>query len=285
MLVAAWRAFRNAKGMPEPDNHLALSEPEQKEAQERSSVTVRVVHEAVRREGEEELTRSSSSLAWSGLAAGLSMGFSLMVEGVLRAKLPDAPWRSLLSSFGYSTGFVIVILGRQQLFTEKTLTPILPLLHRRDAATMMNVARLWAVVLAANLAGALAIAWVLGHMPVFEPEIERAFAAISGESLAVGFGAALVRGIFAGWVIALLVWVLPFSESARFFVIIAFTWLIGACGFTHIVAGAVEVFFLATTGAASWQQAIGSYVVPVLIGNILGGVALVSALNHAQVVG
>jgi formate/nitrite transporter FocA (FNT family) len=117
------------------------------EAQERSSTTARVVYEAVRREGEEELKRSSSALAWSGLAAGLSMGFSLMIEGVMHFNLPDAPWSRLISKFGYSAGFVIVILGRQQLFTENTLTPILPLLRRRDNATPLNVLRLWSVVL------------------------------------------------------------------------------------------------------------------------------------------
>src|SRR3954465_414824 len=109
-----------------PENRETLSEVELQEAQEKSSVTVHVVHEAVRREGEEELKRTNSALAWSGLAAGLSIGFSVILEGLLRAKLPDSPWRPVISKFGYSAGFVLVILGRQQLFTENTLTPILP---------------------------------------------------------------------------------------------------------------------------------------------------------------
>lgn len=268
----------------EPENELNLSEPELQEAQERSSATVRVVYEAVRREGEDELKRSPSALAWSGLAAGLSMGFSLMLEGVLHSSLPDAPWTKLISKFGYSAGFVIVILGRQQLFTENTLTPILPLLRKCDTGTAIKVARLWAVVLLANLTGALAIATVLARTDVFSPAVRDAFAAISRESIAVGFGLALLRGIFAGWLLALLVWVLPFAEHARFFVIIAFTWTISVSGFTHIVAGSVETFFLTASGLAPWSQAIGGYLVPVLIGNILGGVSLVAALNHAQVV-
>src|SRR5689334_19120774 len=129
-------------------NEIELSEREKEEAQERSTARAHVVHEAIRLEGEEELKRSSSALAWSGLAAGLSMGFSLIAEGIIRSRLPDTPWRPLLAKFGYSFGFVLVILGRQQLFTENTLTPILPLLHRRDMATLGHVLRLWAVVLA-----------------------------------------------------------------------------------------------------------------------------------------
>ena len=267
-----------------PDNHLELSEPEIKEAEERSSVTVRVVHEAVRREGEEELARSSSALGWSGLAAGLSMGFSMMVEGVLHSKLPSASWTPLVSKFGYSAGFVVVILGRQQLFTENTLTPILPLLHRKDSKTLFSVLRLWTMVLLSNLVGAAAVAWVLGNTPMFDSDVQKSFAEIAQKSLAVGFWIALLRGIFAGWLIALLVWLLPFAETARFFVIVALTWIIGICNFTHVVAGAVEVLFLATTGATPWHHAFLGYIIPALIGNIIGGLSLVAAINHAQVV-
>jgi formate-nitrite transporter family protein len=269
--------------MPEPENYLELSEPERKEAEERSSVTAHVVHEAVRREGEEELKRSTSALAWSGLAAGLSMGFSLIGEGVLRTKVP-AGWTPLLTKLGYSFGFLLVILGRQQLFTENTLTPILPLFHRKDRATLLNVARLWCVVFVANMVGALMLAWALAKPALFEADVRQAFVDIGQESIALGFGTVLLRGIFAGWLIAMLVWMLPFAEAARFFVVVTMTWLIGLGGFTHVVAGAVEVLFLAWAGLAPWHAAVGGYIVPALIGNILGGVALVAVVNHAQVV-
>ncbi len=265
------------------DGGLPLSPPEMEEAQERSSTTARVVYEAVRREGEDELGRTTSALAWSGLAAGLSMGFSLMIEGVLRACLPDAPWTKPLYTLGYSAGFVIVILGRQQLFTENTLTPILPLLRKRDLATARNVARLWSVVLISNLVGALIVGCVLARTPVFSQDIRRVFLTVTRESVQLGFGTAMLRGVFAGWLLALLVWVLPFAEHARFFVIIALTWMISMSGFTHVVAGSVDAFYLAASGGIPWSGTL-SYIVPVLLGNIAGGVALVSALNHAQVV-
>src|SRR3954447_4936068 len=121
--------------MPDLENHLDLSPKEIEEAEQRSSVTPHVVHEAVSREGEQELERTTPALAWSGLAAGLSMGFSLIAEGMLRNELPRAPWARLVVKLGYSMGFLLVILGRQQLFTENTLTPMLPLFHKKDAAT------------------------------------------------------------------------------------------------------------------------------------------------------
>jgi formate/nitrite transporter FocA (FNT family) len=122
---------------------------------------------------------------------------------------------SLIAKLGYSFGFVLVVLGRQQLFTENTLTPILPLLDRKDRVTFWNVLRLWGIVLAANLIGAVAIAWVLGNTQAFEPEVRRSFGDIGREAIRTGFGLAVLRGIFAGWLIAFMVWLLPFAESPR----------------------------------------------------------------------
>lgn len=257
---------------------------EQKEAQERSAPSGKIVYKAILKEGEEELDRSSSALAWSGLAAGLSMGFSMIAEGLLTAFLPDAHWRPLVAKFGYSAGFLIVILGRQQLFTENTLTPILPLLQRKPNASIANVLRLWIIVLIANLIGAFVVAIVVAQTRAFDPEIQSAFAEIGHKALEPGFGTVLLRGIFAGWLIALMVWLLPFAETARVWVIILLTYLVGLGHFSHIIAGAVETFTVAAMGEASWGTVFGGFIVPALIGNIIGGVTLVAMLNHAQVV-
>src|SRR3954468_20318659 len=123
------------------------------EAEEKSAPSAHVVYEAIRIEGRHELERKNSSLAWSGLAAGLSMGFSFVTMAVLHHHLPDTPWRPLIATLGYSIGFLIVILGRQQLFTENTLTVILPLLNRKTLSDLCKVLHLWTVVLIANLIG------------------------------------------------------------------------------------------------------------------------------------
>ena len=259
-------------------------EAEQQEAEHRSSPTGRVIYKTILEEGEDELSRPSSALFWSGLAAGLSMGFSMIAEGLLSAYLPDASWHPLVANFGYSAGFLIVILGRQQLFTENTLTPILPLLQRKTAAAFRNVLRLWGVVLTANLIGALIIAVVAARTNAFDPHVREAFAELGRGAMAHGFGTILLRGIFAGWLIALMVWLLPFAETARVWVIILVTYLVGLGHFSHIIAGSVETFTLAAMGQTSWLTVLGGYVVPTLIGNVLGGVTLVAALNHAQVV-
>jgi len=259
-------------------------EEETEEAKERQSPGNAVIYKAVQQEGEDELSRPSSALAWSGLAAGLSMGFSLVAEGLLHSYLPAAHWRPLIAKFGYSVGFLIVILGRQQLFTENTLTVMLPLLRRKDLATLLNVLRLWAIVLASNLAGALAFALVIGHTDAFDADVKQAFVELGHKAMEHGFGTALLRGIFAGWLIALMVWLLPFAEAGRVYVIILVTYVVGLAHLTHVVAGAVEVLYLPVVGEKPWGVVVGGYIVPALLGNIIGGVALVAALNHAQVV-
>ena len=262
---------------------LGLNDTEQNQVKQRARAQALVIHEVVRIEGEKELRRPVSALAWSGLAAGLSMGFSLVGQGLIRACLPDEPWRPLLTNFGYSVGFLIVILGRQQLFTENTLTVILPLLQRRTVTTLMRVLRLWAVVLVTNLLGALLFAWFVGHTDIFTPEVRRAFTEIGLKAMEGGFWTLLGRGIFAGWLIALMVWLLPSAESSQVAIIIIITFVVGLGGFAHIIAGSVEVLYAVTTGAASWGGYFGGYMLPTLLGNIFGGVSLVAALNYGQV--
>jgi formate/nitrite transporter FocA (FNT family) len=278
-------ASRNHVGQVDSEALEETEEETTQQAKQRSSPSGKVVYHAILKEADEELGRSTGALFWSGLAAGLSMGFSLIAEGLLRHHLPDQGWRPLVAKLGYCVGFLIVILGRQQLFTENTLTPMLPLMTRKDLATFMNVMRLWGVVLLANLIGALAIGWVTTHAPAFEPDQRATFVALGHEAMRFGFFATLVRGIFAGWLIALLVWMLPAADAARVWVIVIITYLVGLGGFSHIIAGACEVFALASAGGKPWLTVIGGYIVPVLIGNIIGGVLLVAALNHAQVVG
>jgi formate/nitrite transporter FocA (FNT family) len=265
---------------------MSESEQEKREAEEvehRSSPGGKVVYKAIMKEADEELDRASAALFWSGLAAGLSMGLSLIAESTLRHHLPDAPWRILVAKIGYAVGFVAVILGRQQLFTENTLTPMLPLMKRKDGKTLANVARLWGVVLVANMLGALAFAAVAARTSAFDSDLRGTMVAIGHEAMAPGWGTLLIRAVFAGWLIALLVWMLPYAESSHFFVIVLVTWLIGAASFAHVVAGAVEVFVVGWSGQKPWAEIFGSYIAPVLLGNILGGVTLVAALNHAQV--
>ncbi len=261
-----------------------LSETERAEADRRSAIGALIVHEAIRKEGDEELRRPSSALAWSGLAAGMSMTFSLIGEGLIRAHLPDAPWNPLLVSFGYSLGFLIVILGRQQLFTENTLTVILPLLTRRDLSCLLGVLRLWTVVLLSNLAGVFLATALIGMSDVFDPGVKAAFTDLGLEAMKPPPGLIFLKAIFAGWLIALMVWLLPAAEAARVRIIIILTYFVALGQFSHIIAGSAETFYLVVAGDISFGRYLLGFMLPTLAGNTVGGVSLVAALNHAQVI-
>jgi formate/nitrite transporter FocA (FNT family) len=264
--------------VPEPE---ALDDEELAQAAEASSPHARVIHEVVRQEGEVELKRSVGSLVWSGLAAGLSMGFSLLSMSFLHAGLPDKPWRHLVESPGYSVGFVITVLGRQQLFTESTLTSLLPFLTNRDRKTLVALLRTWGVVLAANLVGTSMFAGVMALPGVFPDDVHQAAIGFGKEILEGDFGPKVLRAVFSGWLIALMVWLLPSARSARLFVIMLLTLVVALGSLPHIIAGSVEAALAVFTGNASVRDYLIDFMVPTLLGNTIGGVALAALLNYA----
>lgn len=254
-----------------------------KEADERASPKALIIFEAIRREGAHELERPSSSLGWSGLAAGLSMGFSFITQALLANYLPEAQWTPLITKFGYSIGFLIVILGRQQLFTENTLTPVLHLLEKKTLSTFKNVVRLWLIVFLANITGTFLLSLALSSFSIFEPEVYSEFNKIAKSVVANSPGITFFRAIFAGWLIALIIWLLPFAEQARIWVIIIITYIIGLGELSHIIAGSVDGFYGIWAQQITFSPFLTKFLIPTTLGNITGGVALVAAVNYAQI--
>lgn len=259
---------------------------QEQEIEERSAPPGEVVYEAIYKEGDHELGRGVGALGLSGLAAGLSMGFSFLAEASLRAFLPPRPWAPAVSKLGYAVGFLIVILGRQQLFTKNTLTVILPILNPRgqDGARLPAVARLWGVILLSNLLGAFAFAGVVSWPGVFPEEIRHPFDQLAREAISGGFAAMAARSVLAGWLIALIIWLMPFAESAHFWVILILSYVVGLAHLPHVVAGSVDAAYGVWTGSIGFGRYLGGFLAPVFLGNALGGVALVAAGAHAEFV-
>ena len=239
------------------------------------------IHAVIREEGEEDLQRSPGAIAWSGLAAGLSMGFSFLTMALIRSALPEAPWRILVSGFGYSLGFLIVVLGKQQLFTESTLTAVLPILSSRNTAEIIPLLRYWAVVLVTNLVGTALFAFLICHQPLFEPAVWDALRGIAHEALTDDVWPMFIKAILAGWLIALMIWLLPSAGSARMIVIVVLTYAVAVGHFSHVIAGSVETWFGVFGGQIPPVDYLTHFLIPTLCGNTLGGVALVALLNHA----
>jgi len=256
---------------------------EARQVDERSEPRTPVIYEIVRKRGDEEMARPATSLWWSGIAAGLSMSFSLLTQAILLTHLPDEPWRFLVTSAGYPVGFLIVILGRQQLFTENTITAVLPVMKHFTAHNVARLARMWTIVFLANMIGTLFAAYFCTLTPVLSPELRDGMLQISAEVMKNGWVAMFFKAISAGFLIATTVWLIPGAEGAKFWVISLFTFLIGAGGFAHIVAGSFETFMLVADGQLDVLTMLGGFIVPTLLGNIVGGSALFALISYAQV--
>ncbi|MCE8005809.1 formate/nitrite transporter family protein [Aestuariivita sp.] len=251
--------------------------------QDATKLSPRLIYEVIRRDGEEELERPLRSLVWSGIAAGIMISFSVLGEAIFRTHLPDAPSSYLIENLGYSLGFLLVILGRMQLFTENTITTVLPLMVAPSRRLLGDVCQLWFVVLSANVVGAFAIATVFAHTSAIPAELIPALVSLSEHAVGMSVGESFMRAIPAGILIAAIVWMLPQAENASFFVILIFTWLIAAGDFTHIVAGSVEMAFLAVRGDLGFYDAVFGFFLPVLAGNVVGGTVIFTLMAWGQV--
>lgn len=256
---------------------------EARAVEQRSVLRPPLIYEVVRRLGDEEMQRPATSLWWSGIAAGLSISFSLVAEGILQAHLPQMPWRVLVTSFGYCVGFIIVIMARQQLFTEITITAVLPVMAEFTLANLLRMGRLWGIVLIANLVGTAAAALFCTFTPVLPHDLLAAMIAVSRDAVHGAPALMFFRAITAGFLMAALVWLLPSAEGTRLHVIALMTYLIAVGGFAHIVAGSVEAFLLFVNGELGLWPMLSDFIVPVLLGNIVGGTALFALLSYAQV--
>lgn len=242
------------------------------------------IYENVRVAAEEELQRPTAALLWSALAAGLTIGFSLFA-GAYLATLAPANFKGAAAAVGYPLGFIFVVLARSQLFTENTLEPIIPLLHRPSWGILRRMLALWGIVLLGNLVGALVFALIAARTQMVDAELKSVLLQISETGTSGGFLLVAYRAIYAGWLIALMAWLIASTRSTTAQLVLV--WLttapIAALGFRHSVAGSVEAFYRTFAGAAGWGEMFGGFIVPAIIGNIIGGVLFVALLNHGQV--
>lgn len=260
-----------------------LSQDEKKEVDEHKPARAAVLHEIIRSQGDHELERSVAALFWSALAAGLTMGLSLMAMGLLNSRLPDAEGFKVIASFGYCAGFLAVILARQQLFTENTLTAVLPVMTKPTLENFGRLLRLWGVVLVGNLMGTLLVSYVMLHLPIFDSHTDQSFLEIGRKVMENSPWPMFAKGIISGWMIATLVWIIPSVEDGKIWLIVMVTYLMALGDFTHIVVGSAEVSYLVWAGELNWSEFWMGFAGPTLAGNIIGGSFIFALISHAQV--
>ncbi len=260
-----------------------LTDSDEADIQESSRLSALQIYEILRREGEEEMDRPVTSLWWSGVAAGLSISLSLVVQGVLKTHLPDRPWTELVTGFGYTVGFLVAVMARHQLFTENTITAVLPVAARVSFLNLARMGRLWGIVLVANLVGTLLAALFFTYTPVIPADLRQAMLSISQASISHPPVEIFFKAIGAGFLIAAMVWLLPSASAAQFHIIVVMTYLIAVSGFAHIIAGSFEGYMLVVNGRLAISSLVVGFALPALIGNIVGGTVLFSMIAYGQV--
>jgi formate/nitrite transporter FocA (FNT family) len=266
------------------DQHPGLSREERENVKELAAPRAPVIYEVVRRQGEEELSRPVGSLLWSGIAGGITIMASVIAEGAIAMKLPHSiPWRGPAMDLGYSLGFVMVILGRMQLFTEQTVVAVLPIVADPSWRKLAVMVRLWAVVFIGNMIGTALAAALNGPGQVVGQALGASMLAVAARLIPETPLHLLLTGIPAGFLIASVSWILAGVVDGHFWIVLALTTTIALGNFTHVIAGSAEAFLLLFAGKITAAHALAGIILPALGGNIIGGTLLFALLAHAQV--
>ena len=207
----------------------------------------------------------------------------MLAKGIFHVQLEGVPGGFLLENLGYTFGFIIVIMARQQLFTENTVTAVLPVMQKPTLVNVGLLMRLWGVVLLGNLIGTGVAAWAFEYMPIFDEPTRDAFTKIGMDVMKNSPTEMFSNAIISGWLIATMVWMFPSAGAAKIVVIILMTWLIALGDTTHIVVGSVEILYLVFSGTLHWSDFIWPFALPTLAGNICGGTFIFALMSHAQI--
>lgn len=241
------------------------------------------IYQEVAKNARRELSRTSLALAISGLAGGTFMGLSALGNAIAIATLGNSPYAEFISRMFYPLGFIVVILGRAQLFTENTLYPVALVLQEKRH--IWHTLRLWGVVLPANILGALVFASLAVLTPALHPEFVHSLVNLGLLAANQPAPAIFWSGVMAGWIIAAAAWLISGSHSisGSIALIWLLTFVVGLGGFAHCIAGSGEVLAAILSGAAPWHT-YPDWFLPTVSGNILGGVGMVTILEYGQVI-
>ncbi len=233
-------------------------------------------------DGQSELERASPGLAFSGFVGGLCVSFGAVALAVFAALTGGMGIVPMLFS---PLGFLIVFLGQAELFTAHTVSGVAATL--KEFGYWRSLVRLWVVVLLFNLLGAAFFAVLVVYGKVLPPSSLDYLFELSDQILQLGFWGVLLRGVLAGWLVGLMVWLVASSKDtiSVFFSVYAVSLLLPAAGLPHCIADSSELLASLFSGNIPLLEYLGGFLLPSTIGNAVGGVGLVTLLNWGQVLG
>ena len=251
-------------------------------APETRRLTANEIFDAATENARSELKRPLLGLLFSGLAGGTTLGLTGIGVASIRAALGNGGWQELVAYLIYPIGFIAVIIGRQQLFTENTLYPVVLVLDERKH--VLSTLRLWAVVFASNIAGAILFAALCVYTSALKPEIQAKLVELGAQAAPGSFGHLFWSGVVGGWLIALVAWMVTASHwtIGQVAMIWLLTFIVGVGHFAHCIVTSCEILSSVMAGSVS-TPAYLHWLLAATLGNIAGGVGIVSVLNYGQV--
>ena len=228
---------------------------------------------------DEEVTSGNRELFFSGLAAGLAITITFLLYASMTASTDGHP---ILSVLLYPLGFIYIIIGGYQLYTENTLPPVALTLER--LASIPTLLRHWTIVLAGNFAGGAIGAVVLSYGGVFTPEAATVAADIARSGVETGWWPLFFKAAIAGLIVAGVVWVgFASTDSVTRLLVVYLAFLAIPLGnLYHVVVSFTEALYLMFAGTLGLYVGMVEFVLPVLLGNTAGGVVLVTVVNYFQ---
>jgi formate/nitrite transporter FocA (FNT family) len=250
--------------------------------QESSRLSAQEIFEEVKKSGREELARPTSGLLFSGFVAGMGMGLTGLAVALALSYLGNSPTAQFISFCFYPIGFIVTIVGRAQLFTENTLFPVALVLDERGH--MLNTLRLWAAVFVSNVAGAVFFGWLVMKTGALPINFADALAGLGLDAVQGHFTLIFAKGVLGGWLIALVAWMVTASHwtTGQVMIIWLLTFIVGAGHFSHSIASSAEIVAAIMAGHIHFSNYF-QWLLPATLGNIVGGVFIVSVLNYGQV--
>lgn len=240
-------------------------------------------------EGERRLTRDVKGLSASGFAGGAEVAFGILavmvVTGAAAEVAPEGT-AHVIGSLVFGIAFVLITVGRAELFTENFHIPVGAVYAKR--APLWALGRMWVVTLLFNIVGLLLFLWLLSVDGVLEPATVEAAGKAATTYAERDTIAALASAVVAGTVITVFTWAIAAAESASTRVMLSLLvgFLLVAPSLNHAVVAFGKILFgiLLDSGTASvgelWRN-LGL----ATAGNLVGGVGIVFLTRLAQVRG
>lgn len=243
--------------------------------------TANQIYEQVSRNARQELARTNIALAVSGVVGGLTMGLTGLSVSIVLAQLGPGKVSTFVALLFYPMGFMAVILGRGQLFTENTLYPVALMLAERRH--FWSTLRLWSIVFPCNVLGALLFALLAVRTGALSPEYVTSLARLGMDAVTYSSSHIFWSGVVGGWIIAMMAWMVSGSHSitGSFMLIWSLTFIVGLGHFAHCIATSGEILSTVLHGQIAAGQYFG-WLLPATLGNITGGVLLVTLLEYGQ---